>query len=276
LVVKVFSDKEIIFDGKEGKGHEWPQFMELYKTIYHQFASEKDPIYLIADFDVTDAHSPGQIDVAILMKKGIVLLEMKDYEGEIIGKPNTSPSDKGYPEPWQVIPPGEDVPVDMPNNVIRQCLRWRIKFSNKLTIIRESGKLQHLQMNSNQKYDPLILIQSWAYFPKNTTFNQEEIGSLWRSYRKWFKFTTCETIIDDLLHFDSQWELSHDDMEDIIEGMGLKEINISQNLENLNESILSKIIKTLGVAVVAIFLDRKKDLIKDAITDTIYREEKKI
>jgi len=119
MVVKVFCGEE--FSRHE---HEYEQFKEMYGIINDKYANSEEPIYILANFHLSNA----QIDVLILTEKGTAILELKSYTGKIIG------SEDG---PWTVISEnGKE--EKLPKNLFRQLQDQKFAFLEKFSKIEKN------------------------------------------------------------------------------------------------------------------------------------------
>lgn len=80
MAVKVFCGEEF----EEGREHEWYQLKELYDVICEKYANIDENIYILSNFNLAQV----QIDVLILAEKGTAIIDLKSYEGKIIGNEN--------------------------------------------------------------------------------------------------------------------------------------------------------------------------------------------
>lgn len=221
MVVKVFCGKE--FSRYE---HEYKQFKEIYDIINDKYANTEKPIYILANFDLSNA----QIDVLILTEKGTAILELKSYQGKIIGSENGD---------WKVITEiGKE--EKLPKNLFRQLRDQKFSFLEKFNIIR-IGNFERIEE------DKLARIKCWGYFEKGSNYDIKQVGE---GVHIWFNVITANDLIEKLKFVDAGYLLKAVDMDAIVEGLKLKEypgfepIKLPPNVRD-NPSIPSEKLESL-------------------------------
>lgn len=75
MVVKVFRDEKSKFE------HEYDQFEEVYNLINNNYAKIDEFIYILTNLRLLKT----EIDVLVLTEKGMAIIDLKSYEGKVIG-----------------------------------------------------------------------------------------------------------------------------------------------------------------------------------------------
>lgn len=192
MVVKAFCDK--LFENE----HEWNQFKEVYNLINEKYANIEEPIYILSNVFLSNA----QIDVLILARKGIAILELKSYEGKIYGSENGE---------WVVIT-ANGKEVSMPENLFQQLSQQKFAIVDKLKVIRK-GNFERIEEKK------LYLIQCWGYFNKGSTYDINQMGE--RAHI-WFDIITANDLIEKMSFLKAGYLLESKDMDAIVKGLNLK------------------------------------------------------
>lgn len=172
--------------------HEWNQVVEICQIINQHFDKTK-PIFLLYNFNLS---TTCQIDLMIIQEKGISILELKSYKGEIIG--NENKNDK-----WSVKT--ETCEVELPVNVFVQLLKEGNSLRKKLERIRKDS-FPNINERNIKKID------CWGYFEKGSSFDINQIPP---QYHKWFDVITGDDLIRKLSFVNTGYKLDKKDMLEI-------------------------------------------------------------
>ncbi|SET02510.1 Nuclease-related domain-containing protein [Methanococcoides vulcani] len=202
MSVKLFYGKKTDFE------HEYKQLKEIINIIQKEY---EEDMYILTNVLVSN----GEIDCILLTKKGPVILETKNYEGEIIGSENGD---------WIVKTPDE---VNLNKNLFQQLKSHRTDLFSKLEKIRE----EHFPRIEEKD---LWKINSWGYFKKGSCYPDGQIN---KDAVKWFDIVTAENLMKKLGSIYSGYTLFTTDMDEIVAGLNLSEWteDISDKSEELNK-----------------------------------------
>ena len=169
--------------------HEWKQLVEICKNINQNYDKTK-PIFLLYNFNL----SPRcQIDLLIIQEKGISILELKSYNGEVIGNDYRNVK-------WSVKT--ESGEIKLPVNVFTQLSKEGSMLRNKLEQLRK-------KIFPNIEEDDMKKIQCWGYFEKGSNY---VINQLPAEYHIWFDVITGEDLIRKLSFVNTGYKLDEKDM----------------------------------------------------------------
>ena len=149
MAVKVFRGEKSKFE------HELNQLEEIYNSIYNKYAKNDDLIYILSNFRIANT----EIDVLVLTEKGIAVIDLKSYEGEIIG------SETGE---WKVITKNGSE-VLLRDNLFEQLMEKRSALRKKLFRIQEAGNYQYIEGEF------LSRISAWCYFKKGSSYDIKQV-----------------------------------------------------------------------------------------------------
>ena len=167
MIVKVFFGEE--FSNHE---HEWNQFIELYETIDNKYGKSNVCIYVLANFSLSNA----QIDVVLLTEKGIAIIDLKSYNGKIIGSENGD---------WKVVTENEKE-VTMKKNLFQQLKDQKFALLEKLNTIRKVN-FERIER------EKLSRIKCWGYFENGSIYDINQVG---HGIHAWFAVVTSDTILE--------------------------------------------------------------------------------
>ena len=192
MVVKVFCGEE--FEDP----HELNQLKELYDVIYEKYANIDEIVYILSNFNLAKV----QIDVLILAEKGTAIIDLKSYEGKIIGNENGN---------WIAIKNGKKILLH--KNLFEQLKGQKFDLMKKLEQIQK-GNFEHIEEGT------IGLIQCWGYFKKGSSYDITQIGE---SAHYWFDVVTADNLIEKMKRIDAGYKLRMKDMDAIVGGLKLKE-----------------------------------------------------
>ncbi|MEN6342288.1 MAG: nuclease-related domain-containing protein [Methanospirillum sp.] len=175
--------------------HEFEQLQELGDVV--KGADLPGPIYLASNFLLAN----GEIDCLLLMPRGMVLLDLKAYQGEVHG------AEEG--EWWVDGPDGEMVPLK--TNLFHQLRTHRFDLANRLLRIRETAFPQIEEKD-------LMKVGAWGYFKRGSTYSGGEID---RDRVKWFDIVTADTIAERLMLVDAGFTIGEKEMDAIVGALHL-------------------------------------------------------
>jgi len=144
-----------------------------------------------------------QIDILIIKENCLLIIDMKNYTGEIIGSENGD---------WKVRNGNNE--IIMIENCFQQARRQRFALRDKLVSLVNNGHLVKFKDYSNI-FDIFVNIKAWMYFNEGSTFDEIKID---QKALNWFKVITKETLCDDVLQADSSrfYIFSKEDINELI------------------------------------------------------------
>lgn len=219
MVVKAFCDK--LFENE----HEWNQFKEVYNLINEKYANIEEPIYILSNVFLSNA----QIDVLILARKGIAILELKSYEGKIYGSENGE---------WVVIT-ANGKEVSLSENLFQQLNQQKFAIVDKLKFIRK-GNFERIEE------EKLYRIQCWGYFIKGSTYDIYQVD---KKAHIWFDVITANDLIEKMSFFKAGYLLGYKDMDAIVKGLNLKPYSFEKPLIQEDSTFESNWNKELSVFI---------------------------
>lgn len=206
MVVKLFCDEEF----SEHK-HELNQFKEVFNIINEKYANSDEIIYILFNFSLANT----QIDILILAKNGMAIIDLKAIKGKIIG------DERGR---WKAV--NEDREEYLFPNLFSQLKRQKYGLIEKLNQIR----INNFERIDENKFR---LIECHGYFEKGSTFDIHQIGS---EAHYWFGgIITADNLLEKIRLIDSHFMLLPKDMDAIVKGLHLKEYSF-ENIQMETES----------------------------------------
>ncbi len=184
--------------------NEFQQFLEVLHKINSEFGNSSEKIHVCYNFT-----SGKQIDMLIISNKGLIDIELKNYEGEVMGGENGQ---------WFVQNNEGSTPIE--SNVYIQCRDQRNDLFNKLKDIIPSLKNQRI----NEK-EFRTMINSWVCFKGDSKYverpNQVNIDFIEKPF---FRIVNMNNIIENIrdVFRNSKHEFSKEDIDSIIKALGLK------------------------------------------------------
>lgn len=219
MVVKFFIGDEPEYE------HEWKQFKEVYYRISKKYGNSNEVLYLLYNFRVSNR----QIDVLILTENAIVILDLKAFQGEIIGNENGD---------WKVkTNSGTEQPLK--TNLFRQLQSQKFALLEKLNKIR-MGNFEDVEEHN------LAKIKCWGYFNKGSHYDNEQLGG---NVRIWFDVITESNLLEKMKFIDAGYHFRPKDMDAIVNGLNLKESSIEEVSSAENQVFESNYRKELSVFV---------------------------
>ena len=170
--------------------HESEQILEIVKLIAENFP--EDDICILTNV----LFSNGDIDCIILTKDGPIILELKNYSGEVIGTENGD---------WFVMNNGEDIPLN--SNLYSQLKLKRNDFHKKFEKIRERY-FPRIELEDLRK------ISAWGYFKEGSTYPNDQMNL---NQMPWFSVVTKSNIVKKIRLHHTGYSFTVDDMEHIIQ-----------------------------------------------------------
>ncbi len=179
--------------------HEFEQLRELGDVV--QGADLPGPVYLASNFLLAN----GEIDCLLLTPRGMVVLDLKAYEGEVHG------AEEGE---WRVDgPDGTRVPLK--TNLFHQLRTHRFDVANRLLRIREAAFPQIEEKD-------LMKVGAWGYFKRGSTYPEGQID---RDRVKWFDIVTADTLAERLMLVDAGFTIGEREMDAVVDALHLAPAN---------------------------------------------------
>jgi hypothetical protein len=175
--------------------HEFEQLQEVSQVL--SSADLPGPIYFASNFLLAN----GEIDCLLLIPHGMVVLDLKAYQGEVHG------AEEGD---WRVTGP-DGVVVPLKVNLFHQLRTHRFDVANRLLRIRETAFPQIEEKD-------LMKVGAWGCFKRGSTYPGEEID---RGRVKWFDIVTPETLPARLMLVDAGFTIGEREMDAIVEALHL-------------------------------------------------------
>jgi hypothetical protein len=176
--------------------HEFSQLKEIIATVGGD--KLKEEMYVLSNVLVAN----GDIDCVLLTQKGPIIIELKNYTGEIIGDENSD---------WFVRVGEDDIPLN--GNLYQNLKNQRNDLFRKLDRIRENN-FPRIESEDLRK------ISAWGYFNKGSFFPEHQINL---NVARWFDIVTVESLNEKLRFFRPGYTLSPSDMEIIVRELHLVE-----------------------------------------------------
>jgi len=223
--------------GSEFPEHEYDQFQILKNILISKFRDSEDEIAVLYNFFVDEV----QIDVALIMKNGILLIEMKDYEGDVFG------GEKGD---WYCkIPNGELIKIDSGSyeNPFVQCRAQRSRLKDKILDLVNNKKLAKFPS------DKLIIskfIKSWLYFNGPSTYRIQENMADGNIFKRnpWFNIVNSGTLAEEIDKIRSPFYIIDEDAETLVGNLRVNECGnrIPFSKESKSSSVAEDKLITVG------------------------------
>jgi len=187
-----------LFYGEKSKiEHEYNQIKEIIGVIKEGLP--KETIYILTNVLLSN----GDADCIIITRKGPVILELKDYTGEIIGEENGE---------WYVrTDNGSELPLNQ--NLFQQLKTQRNDLHRKL------GKIFEEHISRIEKED-LRKIAAWGYFNRGSFYSDWQIQ---KKVVPWFDIVTADSLLEKLAHINPGYTLEINDFDIIVENLKLTE-----------------------------------------------------
>ncbi len=175
--------------------HEFEQLQELDRVVAG--SDLPGPIYLASNFLLAN----GEIDCLLLLPRGMVVLDLKAYQGAVRG------AEEGE---WTVeVPDGATVPLR--TNLFRQLRTHRFDLANRLLRIREDAFPQIEEK-------ALMRVGAWGYFKRGSTYPEGQIDL---DRVKWFDIVTADTLAERLMLVDAGFTIGEREMDAIVGALRL-------------------------------------------------------
>jgi len=191
-------------EGEFKNPREFEHFLEVLDKIKSEFGNSLERIHVCYNFT-----SGKQIDMLIISNKGLIDIELKNYEGEVMGGENG---------PWYVQK-NENL-ITIKDNVYTQCRDQRNDLFKKLKDVIPSLKNQRI----NEK-EFRTMINSWVCFRGDSKYverpDQVNIDFIEKLFFRIVNTNNITENIRDVLR-NSEYEFSKEDIDSIIKALGLK------------------------------------------------------
>ncbi len=175
--------------------HEFDQLRELSGIV--ESADLPGPIYLASNFLLAN----GEIDCFLVMPRGMVVVDLKAFEGEVHGE------EEG--DWWVVDPNGTTVPLK--TSLFRQLRTHRFDLAGRLLRIREAAFPQIEEKD-------LMKVGAWGYFRRGSTYAGGQID---RDKVKWFDIVTADTLVERLMLVDAGFTIGEREMDAVVNALHL-------------------------------------------------------
>lgn len=187
---------KLYYGNKSQHEHEFQQLKEIIDVISTGM-SDRD-IYVMSNVLVSN----GEIDCVLVTSHGPIILELKNYCGEIIGDENSD---------WFARQDEQDVPLN--GNLFVQLKTHRNDLFNKLDRIRGN------YFNRVEGED-LRKISAWGYFNRGSKYSDYQIN---QNIVKWFDIVTADNLIEKISWINTGYTLFPSDMDTIVQELHLTE-----------------------------------------------------
>jgi hypothetical protein len=203
MAIKLFYGEKSRFE------HEDKQIQEIIECITKSF--QKETIYVCTNVPLANS----ELDCLLLTKKGPIILELKNYLGEIIGDENGE---------W-VVKDATGKSIALPENLFQQLKMQRNDLYRKLERIFEQ---------QIPRVDPVDLrkISAWGYFQRGSTYPDGQIN---RFIVKWFDIVNADTLSYKIAHTDPQYTLFEQDFDTLVNELHLVETKFELPQSQKNE-----------------------------------------
>lgn len=205
--------------------HEVKQLNEVIRKLSETLSNQE--ISLIAFMELSN----GDIDCILITNNGMVILDFKDFQGEIIGM------EEGDWFARQLD--GNDIPLQ--HNLYHQLKKQRNDLSDKLDPVRK-GKFPRIGKEDFRK------IGAWGYFNKGSYYSDSQMD-LYKV--RWFDIVTEETLVENISRLRSGYTFKPQDIENIISELRVREC------PELIETAIQK--KTLQEKPASVISDQQSD-----------------
>jgi len=187
-----------IFIGNRSEfAHETAQQNEIFNVLKSHEISED--VFLLLNVRVWNN---VEIDCAILTTFGAIILELKNYRGQISGAENGD---------WNVVKNNGETLL-LPTNLIQQLAKERANFNKSIVDIGKR-KFPHIPDRELRK------TEAWGYFRAGSNYT----GEVTRDRIKWFDIVTADTLAKTISFENSGIFFSPEDLEAIVCDLHLTE-----------------------------------------------------
>jgi len=198
--------------GSEFPGREYDQFQELKKILISKYKDSEEEIVVLYNFFIHET----QIDVALIMNNGILLIEMKNYEGEIYGDEEGDWYCKNSNGEENKISSGS-----FPNPYI-QCKVHRSRLTEKVLELVDNKKLAEFPV------DKQIIsrsIRSWLYFNGSSTYKGNENTTENNVIKRnpWFNIVNAENLASEIDKIRSPFPIIKEDVDALVKSLNVSE-----------------------------------------------------
>jgi len=157
-----------------------------------------------------------QVDILIIKENCLLIIDMKNYTGEIVGNENGD---------WKVRNGSNEIIMkDKKENCFKQAKTQRFALSDELVLLVKNGHLVKFKDNPSV----FVNIKAWMYFNEGSTFDEIKIG---QKALNWFKVITKETLCEDVLDADSSrfYTFSKEEINKLINLFNAERIYVGSN-----------------------------------------------
>lgn len=172
------------------------QLSEIINIIDDKYSGED--IFVLTNVLLSN----GDADCVIITKNGPIILELKDYYGEIIGTENGE---------WFVRKDETKIPLS--SNLFQQLKNNRNDLYKKLDKIRENY-FPRIESEDLRK------INAWGYFGEGSSYSDYQMNL---KSMPWFSVVTKEDLAKKMRFQNTGYTFTLSDMEHIIQGLNVEE-----------------------------------------------------
>ena len=202
MSIRCFTSQDISFQINEKM-----QIERITKHLYESFESEDQNLSIILDF----VKGKSQFDIIAIKEDSVIIIEAKDYEGEISGDENSE---------WIAKKPDESE-NNLPSNPFKQAKEQRFSLIRYLNEI-----LPEISPRFNQG---IYNIAVFVCFNENSSFNDIDID--FRT-NMWFRVVSEANIGRLVKEWSSnEFHFRKDEIEKIIDKMRVNEVDLSEIIE---------------------------------------------
>ncbi|MHA1233222.1 MAG: nuclease-related domain-containing protein, partial [Candidatus Helarchaeota archaeon] len=226
MTVKAYYSGFLDFEENEKK-----QITKILKNIYHEFQNSKQTIHIILDYII----GKHQYDLIILKDTAIISVEVKNYEGKVIGSENSE---------WYVITDqNKKLPINGGKNIFRQVRSQRYELMTYINEILKSISNRFIQQ-------PVRHISSIVCFKGDSSY---DINQIERDKHLWFNVLNEINLTQFLSNASSnEFVFKQSELSLIIEKFGVVEYSIDElfeidNVKDDNKFILQNIINEIDL-----------------------------
>jgi hypothetical protein len=207
--------------GNEFTGNEFEQFQVVKKILAQKFENDPEDVYIIYNFHIKN----NQYDVLLIKnEQEFLILEMKDYEGEIYGSENND---------WKIKDKNgriTEIKYQGKNNIYNQCRSERATFTKFLIKLRDNENLNLPNKSPNDEIDPIYnIVNVWVFFNGSSEYKDadpenKDVEKINFKANMWFDVVN-EKNLPEKLNKIKGVPINNDDIKKIINKLGVDECN---------------------------------------------------
>ncbi len=222
------------FCGEEFPEHEYDQFKRMKNILIDKFKGSNENVYLFYNFSIgTKSGWQAQIDMMLLRRNKMIIMEMKDCDGKIVGSEND--------QEWIMIK-DDGSTTGCKKNFFSQCGRHRGTLIEKIRELREEEKLDMDGSDSQYLRDERELnkmISSWICLRGSGHY----AGDININEKPWFYVTNENELRDTIDRARGRYSISDTFKESLKVAFNLKDSIYSKDsyyfMENRIDELLN-------------------------------------